>query len=108
MNSSNFQERINERFDLLQSKKNLKERTQQQLTLSYNGGLFKVTPELLSMLVLFKDDGTVVLEDSFSNPILVTDIPDMLARCKQNYRSVTNEWYAEYGSIKTVRKPSQL
>jgi len=104
----NFEETIQEKFNHNVTKKNLKEKTQQILTLSINGGTFKLTSELFAMLYLFQDQKEIVLEDSFGNPILIKDISEFTYKCKIKYNEVMNEWLTEYDRIKRVRKPEQV
>ena len=104
---SSIEEEIQKQFDHQLTKKNLREQNQQSLTISENGGLFKITPELFSMLGLF-DEESIVLEDSFGNPILIKNRHDFLYKCKVKYQEVMNNWHAEYEQIKRIRKPEQL
>lgn len=89
------------------------------LTLPYNGGLFKVTRDLISFAELMslrqqiatqsdlEANPTVVL-DSFNNPILIEDPIDFTTKLWQRYYEVTNEYYAELGRIRQIRKTDQI
>jgi len=89
------------------------------LSLPYNGGLFKVTHELISFCELMslrqqiaqqsdlEANPTVVL-DQFENPILIEDPVDFTQKLWQRYYEVTNEYYAELGKIRQIRKPDQI
>ena len=99
--------RIKERFDHVASKQSLNERVQKMLTISYNGGMFKITPELFATLATFHDSETLVLPDAFGNPILV-DTQELLYKSKLKYKEVTNEWLAEYDALKQVRSAAQI
>jgi len=89
------------------------------LSLPYNGGLFKVTHELISFCELMslrqqmaaeadlEANPTVVL-DSYNNPILIEDAVDFTTKLWQRYYEVTNEYYAELGKIRQIRKPDQI
>jgi len=89
------------------------------LSLPYNGGLFKVTQELISFGELMSlrhqiatqndlDANPTVVLDSFENPILIEDPVDFTQKLWQRYYEVTNEYYAELEKIRQIRKPDQI
>lgn len=104
---SSIEEEIQKQFDHQLTKKNLREKNQQTLTISENGGLFKISPELFAMLTMFDEDN-IILEDSFGNPILIKNRQDFLYKCKTKYHEVMNNWHVEYEQLKRIRKPEQL
>ena len=52
------------------NKRILREKIQTDLTLPYNGGLFKVSIELLAFLTTWPND-ELFLEDTYQNPIKI-------------------------------------
>jgi hypothetical protein len=86
------------------TKKAMREHYLSRLTVAYNGGLFVLKPELFAMLQLFSDESSVVLVDSFDNPILISDLGDFTKKCKQRYTEVSNKWHADYEQSKRDRK----
>lgn len=94
-------------FDHAVSRKLLHERIQSQLILGYNGGLFKVTPELLSFVYILPLL-TVIIKDSYNNPVKIEDSQDFYLKATQKYHEVMNEWYVEYEKLKKIRNGKQL
>jgi len=97
-------------------KQNAAERAEQALTLAYNGGLFKVTPELISFaetLMRFDEyTGTYpdeyFLKDSYNNPIKIDDVHHFLHGLITKYNEVMNDWHNEYEQLRKIRKTDQL
>ena len=102
---STFEETVEKSFDIQQTKKNIKEQNQQSLTIAVNGGLFKITPELIMFANMFTEQKEIVLEDSYGNPVKITDVHDFVYKCKIKYHEVMNNWLAEYDQAKSIRKP---
>lgn len=94
-------------FDHAVCKKLLHERIQSQLILGYNGGLFKVTPELLSFVYILPLL-TIIIKDSYDNPVKIKDPQDFYNKATQKYHEVMNEWYIEYEKLKKIRNGKQL
>jgi len=87
-------------------RKNLKERTEAQLAITHNGGLFKATPELISFLSCLDDD-EVFLEDEYNNPVKCNRI-SLLVALKEMYRYAMNEWHIEFEKSKKIRNASNV
>jgi len=100
---SEFERTMSVQFDVQQSKKNIREKNQQSLTIASNGGLFKITPEFILFLSLYAGK-EIVVEDSFQNPIKITNTNDLLFKAKAKYQEVMNNWYIEYNNVKNIRK----
>jgi hypothetical protein len=84
------------------NKRILREKITTDLHLPYNGGLFKVTPELIAFLNAWDND-ELFLEDTYQNPIKVNRT-EFLALCKQHYQIVMNTWHIQHEEIKRARK----
>lgn len=84
------------------NKKLLQEKIETDLHLTYQGGLFKVTPDLIAFLNCWNDD-TLIIVDVYDNPISVNRI-EFLTLCKQHYQTVMNLWQIEHEKLKTIRK----
>ena len=80
----------------------LKEKIQTDLHFPYNGGLFKVTPDLIAFLNSWDCD-ELYLEDTYQNPIKVNR-PELLTLCKQHYQLAMNAWHIQYEELKRIRK----
>ena len=106
----NLETYAKERFELNRQKQTLKEQQQQRLTVTYNGGLFRVDMTLLNFLYmknanagLFQQSTECILPDSYDTPIKV-DVVELIRLCEQRWNEVHNDWYNEYEELKTKRR----
>jgi hypothetical protein len=93
-------------FDHAVAKKNLTERMQSRLTVSHQGGVFRVDADLFVLLSLTEGDEMVIL-DSYDTPILVNR-KELCDTAKQRYFELTNEWLAEWERLKKIRKAEDV
>jgi hypothetical protein len=84
------------------NKKILKEKIQTDLHMTHNGGMFKITPELLAFVKTWPID-EIYLEDVYENPIQL-DRQVFLITAQQHYQQVMNRWHNEYNELKKIRK----
>jgi hypothetical protein len=84
------------------NKRILREKIQTDLHVPYNGGLFKVTPELIGFLNTWNSD-ELFLEDTYQNPIKILR-QEFLTKCQQHYQLVMNEWHIQHEEIRRARK----
>jgi hypothetical protein len=84
------------------NKRILREKIQTDLHVPYNGGLFKVTPELIGFLNAWNSD-ELFLEDTYQNPIKILR-QEFLTKCQQHYQMVMNEWHIQHEEIRRARK----
>lgn len=103
-----------ERFELNRQKQTLKEQQQQRLTVTYNGGLFRVDMTLLNYLYmknanagLFNQSTKCIIPDSYDTPIEI-DCTELIVLCEQRWQEVYNDWYNEYQELKTKRKAGDV
>jgi hypothetical protein len=80
----------------------LREKIQTDLHFTHNGGLFKVTPELLAFVSTWPVD-MMYLEDTYQNPIEV-DKQVFLVTAQQHYQKVMNSWAQQHAELKQIRK----
>jgi predicted double-glycine peptidase len=80
----------------------LREKIISDIHMVYNGGIFKITQELLSFVATWPDD-TVYLEDTHQNPIKVSK-DEFLSLAREHYHKVMNVWHNEYEKIRKIRK----
>lgn len=75
------------------------------LQYAHGGGLFKINPELISMIRTFIDVGrnNCILLDCTNTPIEVLDLSVFLENIVEKYFEVTNEYYAEYTKLTNQR-----
>lgn len=79
----------------------LQEKYKNRLVVAKYGGLWQITPELISFLKLYPKD-TVVLVDTYNNPVLVECQPlaDMFISI---YENTMTEWYEEWKKLEQKR-----
>ena len=99
-----------ERFEFNRQKQTLKEQQQQRLTVTHNGGMFRVDMTLIVYLKqsvmdagLFGASSKLVIPDSYDTPIEV-DIEQLLRSCAERWAEVHNDWYNEYQELKGKRR----
>lgn len=93
---------IRQATDYQINKRILREKIQTDLHLPYNGGLFKITPELLAFMQGWPIDD-MYFEDVYGNPIQV-DRQVFLIQAQQHYQQVMNRWHQQHGELKKIRK----
>ena len=84
------------------NKQILREKIQTDLHMTHNGGMFKITPELLAFVKTWPVD-ELYLEDVYENPIQI-DRQVFLVTAQQHYQIVMNTWHNEYEELKKIRK----
>jgi hypothetical protein len=95
----------NYRITLFNTKENIKLKVDSMLTHATNGGMFKVTIELINFtkLLLDMEQDAVVLIDVNGNPIEIDDIQQFHSSLLNKYFQATNYYYTEWTKIKGVR-----
>jgi len=84
------------------NKRILREKIQTDLHVTHNGGMFKITPELIVFVKTWPVD-ELYLEDVYENPISV-DRQTFLVTAQQHYQTVMNTWHQEHENLKKIRK----
>lgn len=98
----NLVERVKQATDYQINKRMLRERIQADLHFAHNGGLFKITPELLAFVQSWPID-ELYIEDTYQNPIQV-DKQVFLVMAQQHYQKVMNTWHQQHDELKRIRK----
>jgi len=88
--------------DFQTNKQILREKIQTDLHMTHNGGMFKITPELLAFVKTWPVD-ELYLEDVYENPIQI-DRQVFLVTAQQHYQTVMNQWHHDYEELKKIRK----
>lgn len=86
------------------NKRILREKIQTDLHVAYNGGLFKVTPEIIVFANLQTLNEHFYLEDVYGNPIHITSPREFTELCMEHYQQVMNRWHQEHNELKRLRK----
>lgn len=84
------------------NKRILREKTQTDLHMTHNRGMFKITPELLAFVQTWPVD-ELYIEDIYENPIQINR-QVFLVTAQQHYQTVMNRWHHEYEELKKIRK----
>ena len=84
------------------NKRILREKIQTDLQIPHNGGLFKVSIELISFLNSWDND-ELFLEDIYQNPIRINR-KELLNKCREHYQMVMNTWHVQHEEIRRARK----
>lgn len=95
-------EQVRSATDFNINKQILREKIQTDLHMAHNGGMFKITPEILAFVQSMPID-FIYLEDVFQNPIEINR-QVFLVTAQQHYHRVMNEWHEQYAELKKIRK----
>ena len=82
------------RFNHNSAKSQLKDKYASKLIIAEQGGLWSVTPELITFLNAL-DDNFVILIDNFNNPVQVNRA-QLLSILKDTYQKIMLDWYKEW------------
>lgn len=101
MDTENLIKDAKARFAHNSAKAYLKDKYQSKLTVANQGGLWKVTPELL---VFIDSAGSeeLILVDSYDNPVKVKRL-ELLQQVRDTYNNVMEEWYTEFKKLENNR-----
>jgi hypothetical protein len=102
MDVDQLKTQLKQATDYQVNKRILREKILTDLHFAHNGGLFKVTPELLAFVSTWPTD-VIYLEDTYQNPIEI-DKQVFLVTAQQHYHKVMNRWHEEHEQLKKVRK----
>ena len=86
------------------NKRILREKILTDLHIPYNGGLFKVTPEIIMFANLQTLNENFYLEDVYHNPIHIINPKEFTELCMEQYQKVMNRWHREHNELKQLRK----
>jgi hypothetical protein len=95
----------NYKVTVFQQKQNLKLRLENLLTYAHNGGIFKVSQELIAFIdaLLRKEVTEVVLLDSRENPVKIANLQDFYDEIVSLYFEATNEYHQAYEDLRKAR-----
>jgi hypothetical protein len=93
---------IKQATDYQINKRILREKIQTDLHFAHNGGLFKITTDLLAFVQTWPVN-ELYLEDVYQNPIEI-DKQIFLVTAQQHYQKVMNRWHQEHNELKRLRK----
>lgn len=99
---NNLVEQVKRSTDYQINKRLLREKAMADMHLPFEGGMFKITTELLGFVASWPVD-CIILEDIYQNPIEV-DKAVFLAQASQLYNKTMSNWHREHEKIKRFRK----
>lgn len=85
----------------------MRERTETQLHIAFNGGLFKASPELILFLNMDWSDSEIIVRDSYDNPVKVDRIA-LVEKLKSAYQFAMNQWHIEYEELTKIRNSKNV
>lgn len=85
----------------------LKMKTRNCLQISIAGGIFNITPELISHVQIYLGNGysNAVFLDKNNNPIMIKDLLAFNKRMLEREIEVLNEYYVEFEKLKQLKSP---
>ena len=89
------------RFNHTQAKQILKEKYQAKLIVASQGGLWKITPELLVFLKGTESE-EMIITDSYDNPVTV-NVGLLFEMLRDTYNTVMQSWYDEFQELRKNR-----
>lgn len=100
----------NYRTSLFNRKEDIKVGFNSMLNHGHNGGVFRITPELISFVKLILDENksSCVLIDSYGNPVEVSDLKSFYDLIFTKYFEATNYYNTEYTKLKKARSVSTI
>lgn len=101
MDVLNLQNEAKRAYEHALAKSNLQQRMEARLNVSYNGGFFLVTKELINFLSLY-DAKEIVILDDYATPIKV-NASELFEKTTARYQEIMNEWAEEHEKIKKTR-----
>ena len=93
---------VKQNTDYQINKRILREKIQTDLHMTYNNGMFLITPSILSFVATWPDE-TLYLEDTYENPIEIMR-DDFLYKARQHYQTAMNTWHQQHAELKRIRK----
>ena len=98
------------RIALFNRKEDLKIKVNNMLVHAHNGGIFRVTQELVTFVKLLVDANRdrAVLIDENGNPVEIVNLPDFLDEILSKYFEATNYYHSEYTKLRSARSVNSI
>lgn len=100
----------NYRITLNNQKQNARLKLERDLTFAANGGIFNVTPELITFTqaLLTMGKTSVIMLDVNKNPIEIDNLSEFLESLVERYYECMNEFIVEFKAIQKARTSKAL
>lgn len=93
--------KIRNRFDHEAAKKILREKYQSKMLFAYHGGMFRASPDMISLLSLYGGQ-TLVLQDVYDNPVQV-NADELRDHMQIRWQEQMNAWLVEWEELQRQR-----
>lgn len=90
------------RFAHESAKSYLKDKFQSKLLVAEQGGLWKASPQMISILTTFQKQTVAVFIDEFDNPVKV-EVQALKDKLLDTYNSVMEEYHTEWKELENQR-----
>jgi hypothetical protein len=89
------------RFDHVAAKRVLKEKYEARMLFAYAGGMWRASPELLTVLSICPD-ATAVLLDLYETPVKI-NVRELELAAQQRWQEQMNGWLVEHEELRKQR-----
>ena len=90
------------RFSHNQNKEYLKNKYEAKLLIANQGGLWKITPELITFLAS-EDTIGIILTDNYGHPVVVRNRLELFTLAQTTYNDVMQAWVKELRELENNR-----
>ena len=92
---------VKARFNHNSAKSYLKDKYESKLCVADQGGLWKITPELIAAVSAFSTD-SIIMIDAYGNPVKVNRM-QLLTKLDKTYSDVMEQWHNEWTTLEKAR-----
>jgi hypothetical protein len=103
-------DRANYQVTLNNQKQNARLKLDVDLTFAIGGGLFKISPELISFVqtLIAREHSDAIILDVNKNPINIENLSEFQEAIIEKYYQAMNDYMTEFSRIRKSRKTSVL
>lgn len=89
------------RFDHAAARRTLREKYQARMVFGYHGGLFRSTPDMITLLSMYGDHD-IVVQDLYENPVEV-NAQELASLMRERWQEQMTAWLLEYNELNQQR-----
>jgi len=101
MDTTSLLKETKAKFNFNLAKVHLKEKYQNKLIIAEQGGLWKITPEMIAFASNMTDE-SIILIDAYENPVELNRT-SFLSKILAVYNTAMQEYLAEWKTLKNIR-----
>jgi hypothetical protein len=101
MDTDQIYQHARARFEHAAARRTLKEKYESKMIFAHAGGMWKATPEMISLLGMYSDDNIVIL-DLYETPTSV-NANELRELMRQRWQEQMTAWLVEYQEISRQR-----